>query len=111
VTERLIVAKYVQKNQAISSEDADGVYDVLRKMLEDEQKVILDFDGISLLISSFLNSAIGRLYGEFKPDIVDNSVSFVNLDARDEYVLKMIIGRVKDYYSNKSLIEGIVNNA
>jgi len=101
----------VQKNQAISSEEADGVYNMLHKILEDGQKVILDFAGISLLISSFLNSAVGRLYGDFKPNITDDSVSFVNLDARDEYILRMVIGRAKDYHNNKSLIDAIVSSA
>ena len=109
--ERLFVAEYVQKNQAISSEEAETVYNALHGILKNGQKVILDFSGISLLISSFLNSAVGRLYGEFKPDTIEKLVSYENLDAQDEYILEKVICRAKDYYSNKSLVDGIVNGA
>ena len=111
MTERLLVAEHVQKNQAISSDEAEKIHKIIYVILEEEKEVVLDFEGISLLISSFLNSAIGKLYGEFKPDIVDNSITYENMDSRDQYILDKVIDRAKEYYKNKELIDGIINDA
>jgi len=111
VTERLIVAEHVQKNQAISSDEAEKIHQIIYVIIEDEKEVVLDFEGISLLISSFLNSAIGKLYGEFEPEIVDKSIIYENMDSRDQYILNKVIGRAKEYYKNKELIDGIINDA
>ena len=110
MTERLFVAEYVRKNQAISSDEAEKIYSMLHGILEKRGKVVLDFSGISLLISSFLNSAVGRLYGEFKQDLIDRSVAYENMDSRDEYILERVIGRAKNYYENKEVIDGIIND-
>ena len=111
MTERLFVTEYVKKNQAISSDEAEKIYNVLRDILKKKERVVLDFNGISLLISSFLNSAIGKLYGEFKQDFIERFVAYENMDDQDEYILQRVIGRAKDYYGNKDLIKGIVNDA
>jgi hypothetical protein len=110
VAERLFIAKYVQRGQAISSDEAEEIHLTIRKRLEEERKVVLDFSGIFLLFSSFLNSAIGRLYGEFKPDFIERSVAYENIDSGDECILKMVLDRARDYQMHKDIIDGIIDD-
>lgn len=110
MAERLFVAKFVQKGQAISSDEADEIHMMIRERLEEKRKVVLDFSGVLLMLSSFLNSAVGRLYGEFKPDDIERSVAFENIDIKDECMLRMVIERAKDYHMYKDIIDGIVDD-
>ena len=109
MTERLIIAEYVQKNKAVLSDEAEKIHKMIYVILEEEREAVLDFEGISLLISSFLISAIGKLYGEFKPDTVDNSITYENMDDRDRYILGKVIDHAKVYCNNKELIDEIIN--
>ena len=110
MTERLLVAKYVQKNQAVLSDDAEKIYRVLHEFLEKNRAVVLDFSGISLLISSFMNSAIGKLYGEFESDHIERFVAYENMDGGDEYILRKVIGRAIDYNKHKDVIDRIIDD-
>jgi hypothetical protein len=64
---------------AVDTADGQRVHDKIAPLLRDGTKVLLSFDGINMVITAFLNTAIGQLYGEFPEDKVDSLVEVRNL--------------------------------
>jgi hypothetical protein len=54
-----------------------------------------------MLISVFLNVAIGQLYGSFSEDIVRSQLKVEGLSSDDMELLKRVVDNAKKYYSNK----------
>ncbi len=55
-----------------------------------------------MLISLFLNVAIGQLYGSFSEDIVRSQLKVEGLSSDDMELLKRVVDNAKKYYSNKN---------
>ena len=80
-------------------EPDDGVV-VREKIIEafgNDLIVTLDFEGVSMLISAFLNVAIGSLYKDYEVSLVD-SIEFTNLDSSDEALISIVVKNAKKFY-------------
>jgi hypothetical protein len=64
---------------AVDTADGQRVHDKTAPLLREDTKVVLSFDGITMVITAFLNTAIGQLYGEFPEAKVDSQVEVRNL--------------------------------
>lgn len=97
----VLIKNVIQSPIAVSSEDAEKLYKVLRKEIQSNNQIELSFDGIDDFISSFLNASIGKLYNmEFDYDTIDKSITVKGLDARDKDIYISVIERAKSYYKN-----------
>lgn len=54
-----------------------------------------------MLISLFLNVAIGQLYGTFDEQTIRNQLRVEGLEQDDKELLKIVVDNAKKYYSNK----------
>ena len=61
----------------------EALYHTMVTHLNDEDRVVLDMDGVLLLPSMFLNVSIGRLANEKGVDFVKNKISFSHIKASD----------------------------
>lgn len=81
----------IEKNIAISTEDGQKVFEVIKKEIEKGNKDIrLSFEGVDMLISHFLNESIGELYsyfGKTKWDTLDN-IEYIDIDEDDLELLR-----------------------
>jgi hypothetical protein len=84
----------------ISAEDGQKVYEKLEPLLKSGKQVTISFDGVSMLISLFLNVAIGQLYGTFREDEVRALVRVEDLSREDMELLKRVVDNAKKYYAN-----------
>lgn len=73
------VLDVVGRPLAVDTADGQRVHDKILPILREGTKVLLSFEGISMVITAFLNAAIGQLYGEFSEDKVDSLVEVRNL--------------------------------
>jgi hypothetical protein len=51
---------------AVDTADGQRVHDKIAPLLIEGKKIVLSFDGITMVITAFLNTAIGQLYGDKK---------------------------------------------
>lgn len=58
----LIVKDVIGDTLAVTSDKGEKIFQILKENIENKQQTILDFDGITDLISAFSNTAIGQLY-------------------------------------------------
>jgi hypothetical protein len=60
--------------RCVDTADGQRVHDKIAPLLRKDTAVVLSFDGITMVITAFLNAAIGALYGEFPEEKVDRLV-------------------------------------
>lgn len=67
----------------VEADDGQKLYDLIKVALQEGKKVKLSFQNVEMLISAFLNTAIGQLYRDFKEDEIKNSLSVEHLCLED----------------------------
>lgn len=82
----------------VSMTDGERVYRKILPLLEKGVRVDLSFDQVNIIISAFLNAAIGQLYGKFRYDLVDDLLSCSDLESDDQDLIQRVIENAKLYY-------------
>ncbi len=85
----------------ISAEDGQKIFGKVEKLLKEGKLVTISFENVTMLISLFLNVAIGQLYGSFSEDSVRSQLKVEGLSSDDMELLKHVVDNAKKYYSNK----------
>jgi|BarGraIncu01122A_1022018.scaffolds.fasta_scaffold13982_2 hypothetical protein len=65
--------------RCVDTADGQRVHDKIVPLLRTDTAVVLSFDGITMVITAFLNAAIGQLYGEFPEEKADRLVKIRDL--------------------------------
>ena len=94
------IADLIGGQLCISAEDGQKVFDKVEPLLKNNKQVTISFDRVSMLISLFLNVAIGQLYGEFKEEEIRSLVQVEGLAEDDLELLKRVVDNAKKYYAN-----------
>ena len=84
----------------VSAEDGQKVYEKIYPLVREGHKVVLSFDQIEIIISSFLNSAIGQLYEKFTEEQIREQLTVRDMDQEDLTLLKRVVENAKAYFRN-----------
>ena len=106
----LFLKDILQHDKAITYEDGEKVYALISQALTQEKKVILDFQGITIVIPAFLHAAIGELYKDFDGDFLNNHLTFINIEETNKALLDMTMELAQEYFSNPEAFERAVKN-
>jgi hypothetical protein len=93
----------------VDSDDGEKVFEVLKKILEQNNKAVISFLNVQMLTSAFLNTAVGRLYGLFSHEKIKTSLSVKDIADDDKLLIKKVTDTAKTYYKNKEETEKIEN--
>ncbi len=85
----------------ISAEDGQRVFEKVERLLKEGNQVAISFKNVTMLISLFLNVAIGQLYGSFNEDEIRTKLKVEGLSPDDMELLKRVVDNAKKYYSNR----------
>lgn len=102
---RIHLAKIIGGPDAISSEDGERVFKSINDELKAGRKVVIDFEGINLLITHFLNIAVGQLYGLYDTPFIQDHLFVSNLLEEDKATLRVVTRRAKEYFLNQKLMD------
>lgn len=94
-----IKVKDICGEHCVGVEDGESLLKHICLILKSGSKVVLDFADILTITSSFLNAAIGRLFGQFKESDVEKNISYDNLDASDKQLIQLVINNAKEHFS------------
>lgn len=83
----------------VSASDGQRLHDKIAPLLRKETPVVLSFKRVDILISAFLNAAIGQLYGDLPEDRLDELLSFDDLADDDREMITHVIENAKAYFS------------
>ncbi|WP_129020479.1 STAS-like domain-containing protein [Edaphocola flava] len=106
----LLIRQIIGNDYAVVTEDGDKVFQLLSHYLIDKETVTLDFEGVDLLTTAFLNSAIGQLYGNstFTSEFLNTHLKLKNIAPEDKHLFVWVIERAKQYFKDK---KGFDNSA
>lgn len=74
-------------------EAGDRLYGVLLDNLDKDARIVLDFNGITLVPSMFLNTSLGRLIKERGVDVVKRKLGFCNIPMSQMAHIKEYVKR------------------
>ncbi len=89
----------------VSAEDGDKVFERIKKAIQANKTVVVSFLNVQMLTSAFLNTAIGKLYGEFEEKKIKESLSVSDMNDDDKLLLKRVIDTAKAYYKDPDRFE------
>lgn len=92
------VADLVGGPRAVDAADGEKVFQKLLPVIQEGRKVLLSFEGITMVITAFLNAAVGKLYGELPEEQVDNMLEVRDLLPPFKPSLDKSIEWSKAYY-------------
>lgn len=105
----LRINDYTTLNNGVSASEGQRIFELIRTALRKNKSVELDFGGINILTTAFLNSAIGQLYGEFPDDFLSRSLTLKNVLEDDLPRFKMVTERAKSFYKDENKFDETVN--
>ena len=97
----LLISSFTNSNRAVSAQDGDKVYNAILPYFEKNESVTLDFEGIELIITAFLNTCIGKLYGKFSSDELKTLLDIQNLKKDEMRLLKLVIDKAKERFNKQ----------
>ena len=100
----------INSDTALTPDAGALVFDKLNQALSSEQRVELDFSGMEVMTSAFLNTAIGQLYSKFNSTQLNNQLKLVNLPVEDRALLRKVIERAKEYFKDQKAFNGRMND-
>lgn len=105
----LNISKIIKNDSAVSSDDGETVYQLILESLRSKEIAELDFAGISIITTAFLNTAIGQLYDVFSSEELNEYIVLKNVQREDTIQFKKVIERAKEYFQNKKGLEDNAN--
>ncbi len=103
------IAEKLGTKFAVSTDSGKYICNLIVKVIEKGGFVELNFAGVGLLTSAFLNAAIGQLYNKYDSPTLQEKLSVSNMDNDDKYTLSLVIKRAKEYFANPEEFEKIVS--
>lgn len=108
----LTVRDIIQSENAISTDLGDKLYEAITPLLRKKQIVILDFEGIPIMTTAFLNAAIGQLFSmkDITSEFLNKHLKLKNVQEEDRYLFKLVITRAKEYFKDKDGFDETARN-
>lgn len=109
----IVIKDVIDSELAVSTENGIKVFELVDSYLKHKEKVQLDFSGITIMITAFLNAAIGSLYSnkEYTGDFLNEYLVLENVEKDDRILFRDVIQRAKEYFANKESFEKNSNDA
>lgn len=86
---------------AITADGGQKLYDQIHPCLVAGEPVELDFTGVKVFASPFVNFAFGQLLKDIPAEKLNQLVEFTSLSADGWNVLERVIANAKHYYSDE----------
>lgn len=100
----------IDSPSALTREQGEIVYNIIKKEILSNNIVILDFQDIESLITPFLNVAIGKLYEDFSSEELKEKLKPENIPQGKKSSFNIVIENAKKYYADKQSFDEIVED-
>ena len=95
----IVIKDVIKTDLAVSTEDGDTLHEVIAQNIRNGTKINIDFLGLDLVATAFLNNAFGKLYKDFESSKLNDFIKIINIEPFDLELLK----DVRDRVLNKNL--------
>ena len=95
------ISDCVSLNQAATADEGEKIYNQILDSLNKKEVTEVDFSGITVITTAFLNMAIGLLYKDYTSEELNKYVKLTNLPPEKTERVKMVVENAKIFYSDK----------
>ena len=92
----LLVKNILNSNVAVDKKTGDLVFNEIKKSMDKENEISIDFSNIDLLNTAFLNNAIGQIYFIPIEERKGVSIKIVNFPFEAMDLLEEVINTAKE---------------
>ncbi len=96
------VNDYLTCNKGITPDEGEQIFKELTIAFSKGQKVVLDFVGVEMMTTAFLNVAIGKLYETNTSEELKDKLSFDHLSDATAFRIKKVTDNAKAFYSDEN---------
>lgn len=104
---------FISCHKGITPDDGEPIYNAILASLKGGIPVVLDFDGVEMMTTAFLNVVIGNLYKDYTSDKLKTMLSFSNLPAQIAIRIKKVTDNAKLFYKDQEnytkIIDTVIN--
>ncbi len=97
-------------DRATDMKQGDEIYNLIIEGFNKNEEVVVDFEGLTTVLSIFLNNAIGTLFKDYTSEFLNANLKITNLCEADMFILKRVIKRAKDFYRNEALVTNVLDS-
>jgi len=105
IKNKVNIFNLIKDNAALTPDSGDVVFHEIDTILNKKEIAEIDFSGIDFLTTAFLNAAIGQLYSKYTSEELNEFLSIQHMAAPDKVLLRIVIDRAKEYFTNKDKFE------
>jgi hypothetical protein len=89
----------------LTAEDGERVQGEIVEQLRQPSShpVEVDFAGVRVLASPFLNAAVGSLVRDRSPEELNKRMRFLNLSADNAALVRRVIANAREYFANPAV--------
>ena len=98
---RITVNNYVSMNKGIAPAEGLPIFNDIITAFNAGDSVVLDFQGIDMMTTAFLNVVIGGLYQNYNTDQLVNMLSFEHITDATAVRIKTVTDNAKLFYRNQ----------
>jgi hypothetical protein len=91
----------------VTTAGGQAVYDKIVPLLREGKKISLSFAKVELIIPTFLNVAIGQLYGVFTSEQIRELLTVTDMEPDHLVMLKAVVDNAKKYFANRGSKEKV----
>lgn len=103
----IYVFNIVRRGWCALSGHGDKVFQEITESLKQDKPVVLSFKGVDLATLTFLQHAIGQLYGHFSEEKIKELLKVEDIEPYELDLLKKVVDNAKRYFREK---KGKANN-
>lgn len=89
----IVIKNIIESGFASDNDQGNLVFNEISSLLgnSDSEEIYLNFNGLEILTTAFLNNAIGKLYRTYPFDVLSGRIKIKNLKDRDDLELLRLV--------------------
>lgn len=107
------VNDYVSCNKGVTPDEGQPIYDRLMGIFNDGNRAVLDFSGVEIATTAFLNVFIGNLYRTYTSDDLKGMLELENVSSSTAFRIKKVTDNAKSFYRDEEKynesVESVLN--
>lgn len=97
----LLVNDYITLNKGVTPDEGELIFKKLYECFSEGSKVVLDFSGVEMMTTAFLNVAIGNLYKSYSSEQIKELLELKGLTAISARQIKKVTDTAKLFYRDE----------
>lgn len=106
----IIINDYITCNKGVTSDEGEPIRQIILDHFKSGNSVTLDFEGVEMLTTAFLNVVIGELYSTYSSDQLRALLHFRNYTEVTARRIKKVTDTAKAFYNNPDNYNNILNS-